>query len=216
MSSIPMQRRSKRRNFFGAGLAGMGMGGKLPYIITPSTIDTFTAVSAPDFAFGSQVYFEVSGTRIGLIKFDLTGISPTKTIRVARLLISPQATITDGFNSYSFHRVKAANANWDENSTWNYRVPSTERWAGDAAADGGADAGCSVAGTDFENTNMGTIYFYQNDAPGSYRGRDLAVGEVASLRAANYGMAFRITGGTSCYLSTREATYKPILAIYYA
>ena len=68
--------------------------------------------------------------------------------------------ISDGTaRTFSVHVPSTANAGWTTALTWNFRLPSSARWPGDAASDGGTDAGCTVATTDFVAVAEGTIAY---------------------------------------------------------
>jgi len=104
--------------------------------------------------------------RVGLVKFSLSGLPANAIIKSVNL------TMTCGFTSagnqiFPLHEILAGNNGWIEGSTWNFKIPSTARWAGDAGVDGGIDAGCSVAGTDYASTPFGNLNYIANDPSGT-------------------------------------------------
>jgi hypothetical protein len=128
------------------------------------------------------------------------------------------------------HRILAANASFSDagfavaastgETSWNYRVHDTARWAGDSGSDGGTDAGCSVSGTDFDADVMfsGTLSNTHTTANTLTDPDATARAEVEAMIANNYGMVVRTTTDTVRYLYSSEsgtAAYRPQLVIVY-
>jgi hypothetical protein len=88
----------------------------------------------------------------GLISFDLSSIPGAATVTSATLSFWRGSSWHNGAHTITWHRILAANTGWLEKASWNFAdgsIAGTDRWAGDAGGDGGADAGCSQSGTDF-------------------------------------------------------------------
>ena len=183
-------------------------------------MDTFANSASADGVNGSSATMSIStGTpRIGLIKFPISlGASPTVVSGVLSIWNSIQSATA---KTITVSRILAANAGWDEGSTWNYKTPSSVRWAGDAASDGGADAGCSVSGTDYSGTPLGT-FNYASDAPaGTKHDTNLNATELALMCAANNGMALTSSSSAqfvahTCEGATAELRPKLVLVVNY-
>ncbi|HUW82423.1 MAG TPA: Calx-beta domain-containing protein, partial [Phycisphaerae bacterium] len=107
------------------------------------TIDNYVSLSAPDTNYGTFERMTVAGygdlndIQRGLVRFDLTGISPGSVISSAKLCLYSydEAAVKGSSGSYGAHRVTT---DWTENgSTWN-TYDGTNPW--------------TTAGGDFEAT----------------------------------------------------------------
>lgn len=125
--------------------------------------------------------------RIGLLLPDLTGVSGT--IISATLNLYNQSVET-GNQSVSFHPILAANDGWGEStSTWSNKVTaSTTKWAGDTGGDDGADAGCSVSGTDYNAAAIGTLSYVANTVVDTLHQVTLDPMMVQAWLTGNYGI----------------------------
>lgn len=155
----------------------------------------------------------------GLLKFGLSSIPSGATVTSAMLSMFLNKNIPV-IRSTWVYSILAANSSWTEaGATWNYAVASVTRWAGDTGGDGGADAGCSVAGTDFNALRLGTLTAPANTPVGTEIQAVLEVSQVQSWLAANYGMRLQCqTGvGDQIWFSSDHATaaYRPKLVIEY-
>ena len=121
-------------------------------------IDTYVYEASANANFGTGVTLSLIGfaalrQRV-LIKFDLSSIPAGATIDSATLTLYGQGSGADN-TPLAVHRILAASGSWTEaGATWNFQ-DGVARWAGDAASDGGTDAGCTQSGTDFSATTMG-------------------------------------------------------------
>lgn len=146
---------------------------------------TYSATTMPWLDFNS-------GSYTAALWFDLSGLPAGAIVTAATLYLTNHGA-TNFAATGSLRRILAANAGWTEAATWNYAVPSTQRWAGDAGADGGADAGCSQSGTDYTATVMGSSSWASYEPGGTVHTIALDLTEFALMRAANHGM--RLTTG---------------------
>ncbi|MFA5053316.1 MAG: DNRLRE domain-containing protein [Parcubacteria group bacterium] len=187
-------------------------------------VDTFIAGdTSANTNYGTNAAIQIRNNakwQNGLIKFDLSGIPAGSTIFSATLSLwtSTQRADTGTITAY---RILAANSAWTEaGATWNYAVATATRWAGDAGGDGGADAGCSVSGTDYSATALGSTDFADGEVVNTQHDIALNVSEMQSMFAANCGMVLIPTAGTR-YMEARssdyatDATKRPKLVVYY-
>ncbi len=159
-----------------------------------------------------------------LLKFTLTSLSGY-TINSATLSIYNAFQYTSNL-AYSFHRIKVANGSWTETGCqWNFEVgsPTNSRWAGDTGNDGGTDAGCSVSGTDYEATAIGTFTYTANTAANTKHDITLNATQVQSLvDDGDYGLIMILTTasifGNYGWQSSDHATtgVRPVLVVDYS
>jgi hypothetical protein len=112
--------------------------------------------------------------------------------------------------------ISAANSGWDAVATWNTADGSTP-WAGDAAGDGGADAGCSVAGTDY-GVAIGSFVVGASDPAGTVYSVTLDPTALTALMAANHGLILISSSSSARYLGSQEQAteaYRPVLSVTY-
>jgi hypothetical protein len=154
-----------------------------------------------------------------LIKFDLSSIPGGATVSSGTLSLwwdGGEATI----GTFYAHAILSANSAWTESdATWNYAVASTTRWAGDSGSDGGADAGCSQSGTDYNAAAMGSTG-WDNPADNEEIAISLNAAQVETMIANNYGFFIRgdqdgIHDMHSSDAAAPDAAYRPKLVIEY-
>ena len=105
-----------------------------------------------------------------LVRFDLSSLNITNLDITAATfsMYAYKKGAAPGNIMVGIHEIMQANADWVEGngagtvpiagaSSWDYKKHSTARWAGDTGNDGGADAGCSVAGTDYVGTALASF-----------------------------------------------------------
>lgn len=187
-------------------------------------LDTFVREDQADTAQATSTTLVVQGTatvrRNSLIKWDLSSIPAGATVTSGTLTVWNALQVTTAY-SMVWSRILAANSAWTEaGATWNYAVDGATRWAGDAAANGGSDAGCSVSGTDYSGTNLGAFTHGDNDVVGTQYDATMSVAETQSLLSANHGVVLRTTtggGSARLYASSDNATaaQRPQLVIVY-
>ncbi len=222
-------------------------GGDLSQAVLPITIDpTFTdgyggdVTTAKDaylnsgnatFNYGTRDSFQASPALMG---FDVQSIPADATCNSTTLYVyAYNAGTSLAFTQYVYS-VAAANKDWIEGtktgaqalageSCWNALAADgaggiTTKWAGDAAGDGGADAGCSVSGTDFEAGVLGSYSGNRSDAAGTEYAVSLDTTRTAGWFGAtntNYGLRMTIT--VKLIASSDHATtgYRPKLVVVY-
>jgi hypothetical protein len=197
--------------------------GDLAGKVLPITIDP-TLTSQPDATAGTDTFmaednattnygtstavFATSSTnqrRLSLLKFDLSTIPTTATIDSATLSLWNTGTKAASLD-LALYSVLSANSSWTEGgATWN-TTNGTAYWAGDAAQNGGTDAGSSVSGTDYYATALGTFTYTSNAAADTEWQVSLSTSQISSMVSNNYGMVLRmITAGQ--YFSFRSSDY---------
>lgn len=152
--------------------------------------DTMTHEGAGNVNWGSGGTFALNTAagqrRIGLIRFDLSGMESGATITSATMGLYNESAISG--KTITVYPILTANSSWGEGvSTWNYEsTTDSSRWAGDAASNGGTDAGCSVSGTDYRASSIGSFTL----AASSLNTFALAAADVQTwYGGSNYGMA---------------------------
>jgi hypothetical protein len=156
-----------------------------------------------------------------LIKFDLSGIPAGATITGAVLTLIESSNGFPGAGyTITVNRILAANSGWIANCTWNHANPSTVHWAGDTGNNHGADAGCSVSGTDFSATVMGSKAVDYINAPPITDNFTLNLTEFGLMWANNYGMVVWITPSPSYNIQVYSSNWttaaqRPKLVVTY-
>lgn len=169
---------------------------KYPVVIDPDLVlqpaeaeaqDTYFSSVSPDTAYGTDTLKTAKGKYHSLLKFDFSSLPGGASI--TNVVFEIISNTTEYYNStISLHRILSANDGWSESSTWNYKTPSTARWAGDTGGDGGADAGCSVSGTDWSATLMGSWTQASGTEAGALFGCTFSnLTEFGLMVANNYG-----------------------------
>lgn len=186
-----------------------------------------TAFDTGNFEFSPDTEYSTATTltlrtgsgvrRLVFLYFDVSSLS-SATISAATMTLTV-STGTGSNQTVSFYPILSANSGWVESLTWNYRNPSTTRWAGDTGGDGGTDAGCSVSGTDYRAVASGTISYIANAGLGTSYDCVLTPSDVqAWVNGANYGLVGRVGGSVSLvFCSSDHATtgYRPKLVVTY-
>ena len=166
---------------------------------TTNGLDTYVNQASPNSSGGAtdptlSILGLATIQRRGLIKFDLSSIPAGATIDSAILTLYGQGSGADNL-PLAVHRILVASGLWTEAAaTWNFQ-DGVNRWTGDAASDGGTDAGCTQSGTDFSATTMASGNF--DNAAGVGTDYVLDVTEFTLMVAANYGMLIRTTSGSA-------------------
>lgn len=181
-------------------------------------LDTYVVSVSADTAFGGQNQLKQASTENVLVKFPIslgagaTVISGVLTMYTLEQIVATATLIAS--------RVLAASGGWTESSTWNYKTPSTVRWAGDTGGDGGADAGCSVSGTDYSGTPLGSAVWPSNQAVGTAWSINCNATELAAMCSANHGIQIKTSAGVetkfcSCEHTTAGIRPKLVLVVHY-
>lgn len=169
-------------------------------------------------------YSIISGTRILMFRFDLSGIAAGQVCTAATLKL--YHADTNGIdNTYKLYKITDANGDWVEgtkdNATagdgepcWNKKAYNTVNWAG--------SVGLETPGTDYINTSLAEV-----TTPGSitanavleipFTAAGLTVLQSWFGAATNNGLLMLRTAGTTIgTFHSKEATtsgYRPVLAI---
>lgn len=199
-----------------------------PVVIDPDLVlqpdsttgkDTFIVSTGPANHYENTAYFWWQLTVTGLMFYDLSSIPAGATISAANFLLTAQGTMNRTV-THTFYRILEANDGWVEACNWNFRdgAGASQRWAGDTGNDGGADAGCSVSGTDYSATPLGSVNATAGETAGTTYSTNFNLTECALLVANNYGICERSGGGSFNPFSSSEhatASYRPKLTITY-
>lgn len=158
----------------------------------------------------------------GLIRFDVSEIPALATVISASLTLTNSFT-TETNTTHSIHSILAANNGWLEACSWNYAdgAGASDRWAGDVGADGGADAGCSVSGTDYNASAMGMWPYAAGTPANTAHEIILDLAQVAAwIAGANYGAWYKVNEWAieNGWVSSDHATakWRPKLVIEYS
>ena len=154
----------------------------------------------------------------GLIYFSLLSIPATATCSSAAASMWRVGTPGSSWaETLYLHSITSANGGWIEGTKnnalaaagepcWNAKAADgaggiTTAWAGDTGADGGADAGCSVSGTDFDATELGSCAANRADIVGTQYIFNMIpttkIGTWFGSDVLNYGLFLRGTTGNS-------------------
>ena len=154
-------------------------------------------------------------TKAALIHFDLSPLVGMNVISATFYFTTAEGGYHE-YGTWNATRVLPANSGWTSGCTWNMANPAQGiSWAGDAARDGGPDAGCSVSGTDISATVMASSNVGNIDMPVN-RVITMPVINVAELEAVvdnNYGILFWSDhrGGTVHSMEATTQSYRPRL-----
>lgn len=184
-------------------------------------IDTYVYRNLPTFnyATATEMMLAAAGEyyRQGLIKFDLSDLEGAE-LTSATLTLYISTTYEWDPQPIHVHRILVANSGWTEaGAKWDYSVGTT-RWAGDSGSDGGEDAGCTVSGTDYSSTVMGSRTIPANAAVGSAQAATLDLDELATMVGANYGMVIEPTSYAPFQVASSDhatSGYRPQLVVEY-
>lgn len=154
----------------------------------------------------------------GLLKFDFSSL-PEGSVILSATLSLWNDLVRGGTATVTAHRILPANSGWTEGATWNYAIPSSQRWAGDTGGDGGADAGCSVSGADYSATALGASDWASSEPVGTRHDFVLNVAEVEAMRADNHGLVL-FTAATARYADIATSDHptesvRPMLTLTY-
>lgn len=186
--------------------------------------DCFMNVAVPDQdnQTNTQIGAQIQTNIRGLLRFDLSSIPGGAATTSATLSLWRSSSWHNGAATRTWHRILAANAGWTEPASWNYAdgsISGLVRWAGDAGGDGGADAGCTQAGTDYA---AAVLCSRAVDAEALNAQLDfiMSTSEVDSMIAANQGMiGYANTGWQNKYVWSSDhttAAYRPKIVINYS
>lgn len=187
-----------------------------------SGIDTYVQEAAPTTAAGTNANLIVAGSgssrNLALVKFDLSSIPAGADVSAATLSLWSNVTSPAADILLSVYRVLDANSGWAEGATWDYADGSAVRWAGDSAANGGSDAGCSVSGTDYTATAAGTVTVLASTASGTKFDITLTDTVIETMLSGNNG--FLLGSNNTANLRFRSsdhgtASTRPKLVIEY-
>jgi hypothetical protein len=182
-------------------------------------VDTYVESGGnADANFGTNAKIRITGIRHGLLKFPIS-LAAGASVQSGTLSLWANGTLATNL-TISIARILAANSGWAITSTWNYKTPTSARWAGDAASDGGADAGCSVSGTDYSATPIGSFNHASGDADATQYNITLDTTELATMCATNNGMHIWANSGAdwavcSCNHATAGQRPKLVLVVHY-
>jgi len=173
----------------------------------------------------------------GLIEFDLSSIDAGVTCTSATLYLYRTLVRTVGI-TVNIYSIASANAAWEEGNggladvgepSWNALSADgaggiTVAWAGDAGQNGGADAGCSISGTDYEASLLGTFESGTSEAVGTEYSPTLTPSRIEGwldTPNTNYGLILRTpddaSGDAHSFGSSDHPTtgYRPKLVVEY-
>jgi hypothetical protein len=126
--------------------------------------------------------------RIGQIRADMTGVIGT-IISATLSIYSKSVEIIN--QDITLNSILVANQTWTEYSTWNFPNIEGVRWAGDIGSDGGSDAGCSISGTDYNPTPLGSFSYSANTIVDTLHQVTLDVSQVQTWQTANHGFVLQ-------------------------
>jgi hypothetical protein len=180
--------------------------------------DTYLDSLAPDSDESTTTIFKCDNDYIwnSLFEFDVSPIAG-ETISSASLSLWSASTFSG--REIRAYPILVANNGWLEIATWNYADGATasQRWAGDTGNDGGADAGCSQSGTDFDATFIGSW-----SLPGIDNTEVNSALTTSAVQAwvdgENYGATLRAVGTAPAYYDTSDSVttaQRPKLVINY-
>lgn len=184
---------------------------------TTTACETFITSNAPTNNYGTAGYFTVAEVYNALLKFDLSDIDSGATCESATLY-TYEASSQPNARTISVYEIASANQGWTETgATWNTRDGSNY-WAGDTGSDGGADAGCSVSGTDYAATALGSYVAADMQATDTENTASLTAASIEAVFGGALHLLLRNPGTThqcrsSDYFST---SLRPKLVVVYS
>lgn len=146
--------------------------------------------------------------RIGLIKFDCSGIPSGASAITATFYNYSDSTFGSG--TYTYHSVASGNSGWTEGgATWN-TLDGSSSWAG--------SSGCLTAGTDYESSAIGSGS--HSIIPNAENAVSLTLSRVEGWFGAsntNYGIRISTSGSSSGFRSSdySTASLRPKIVIDY-
>lgn len=190
--------------------------------------DTWLNHDSPNSNYGTSTYLYLRNPKdsntwarqMSLLKFTLTALEGVETTSRTLYLYLYEAWWWNAGDGPRTNRILSANQYWTEGgATWNYQDGSN-RWAGDASGDGGADAGCSEPGTDFYSTPLG-VYSFPGPSGNRPIGYEIAMSlgqtEFETMVENNYGLTLWHTAyaGRVCSSDHGTTDYRPKLVVEY-
>lgn len=160
---------------------------------------------------GISVRNLVGSRRFSFVRFtQLTTLLPaTAVLQWAKLFLQTTGTFSVQ-TVITVARILPANSAWGEfTATWDYAVDGVTRWAGDVGANGGTDAGCSVAGTDYSSIDMGSVIVPATTPTDITFEIPLDLTELDLMRTANHGFHLRSDTTISGNLTSADNPSKP-------
>lgn len=201
---------------------------------TAKDVAILSTLSTTNWGTGAALF--VSSGRAALLRFDVSSVEESAICDSATLYLYNTNVIAGAQGCY-IYSIASANAAWAEGtknnatagageSCWNALAADgaggiTTKWAGDAAGDGGADAGCSQSGTDYEATAIGTFTIGSSDAGGTQYAPALTAARVAGWFGTpntNYGIRMRTNSSADrgvCSSDHATTAYRPKLVVEY-
>lgn len=174
--------------------------------------DTFLRSDVPDFNYGGYATLFIRNNWTSLLKFDLSGIPASATCDSATLTLYT-GDVLAGEKTNQVFVMAAANRTWTEGgATWNTKDGSNA-WAGDATA-----KGCTVSGTDYDATVLGSFVSAASEAVGTEHAVTLTAATVEEFFGGDLHLVIRGTGtGQATVCSSDHGTegYRPVLTILY-
>ncbi len=183
---------------------------------TSAGVDTYLRAGARTSNFGTDTVLYVKFTadgadRASLIRFDYTGLSG---VTAATLTLTLTAAPTANAN-IALYKILVANSGWTEaGATWNTK-DGTNNWAS-------GQNGCTVSGTDFDATAIGSFAIATTDTVGTQYTVTLNLASFQAMLTANYGFLIwqPVAGapGTPSFASSDHVTaaYRPLLTVTYS
>jgi hypothetical protein len=188
-----------------SGLSGIA-GGATEKTLLPD-IDNYLLKNAATTNYGTQVTIQARASataeRAIIIKPDFSSIAAGAVLTSVKLYLKITAIIV-GPITFTLNAILAANDGWTETgSTWDTK-DGAAAWAGDTGANGGDDAGCSVSGTDFNATALGSFVVQNSVADQEYE-IVLNLAQMQAMLTANYGILLRSNTNATVQFHSAEA-----------
>lgn len=157
----------------------------------------------------------------GLLRFDLSSISPNATCVSANLYL--YAGYRGGGYTYPIYSVASGNMNWSQGTKagsladigepcWNYRAYNTTPWAG--------SAGLSTSGIDYESSVLGTFFMSWQQPVYTEYNISLTPSRIEGWfgeNNTNYGLLIKYDGTDDTVQSSeyQYTEYRPKLVVHY-